>query len=155
MPLGTLGAATLAACGSDDDGPASSAAPATFVSAAFSHMPAPSLADAATMAYTSTASTLEVALSDGSSRDHALAYQEFFITGDTVARTGGGIVAGGHFDAAGNPITDGTQQIFSDCVDGSSLLSVADAPAGTVFAVVQYERTTRRTTGPTPRRSPC
>ena len=140
LPLGTLSAAALTACGSDDDGPASSAAPATFVSAAFSHMPAPSLADAAAMAYTSTASTLEVALSDGSTKDYALAYEEFFITGDTVARTGGGsIVAGGYFDAAGNPIIDGTQQIFSDCVDGSSLLSVASAPAGTVFAVVQYE----------------
>jgi len=162
LPLtSSLSAATLlAACGgSGDDTPA-----ATFKSAEFIGFDAPALGDTAALAATTVRSSLKLTYSDNSTKTFALGYQTFFNTGDLVDRTGGGkVVAAGYFDAAGNPITtikgaDGNAatldgyskdaalggwasagQVFSDCVDGSSMFKVAGAPAGTVFAVVQFE----------------
>ena len=161
LPLG--GAATAAllttACGGSDSNAATPApAPtptAAFTTAAFTSMAAPSLADPAAMAKTSVASTMTVNFSDGSNRTYKLAYQPFFMTGDTVTNTAGGtIVAGGYFDINNQPIIDRStagkeRQFFSDCPDGTSLLApiagakVDGVKGETVFAVVQFEYMSR------------
>ena len=151
LPLGgTLGATlSLSACGGgDDDAPA-----ANFVSASFSAMAAPTLANAAAMATTSVASTLSVKLSDDSTQTFKLAYQPFFITGDLVSDgKGGQILAGGYYDINNKPIIDASvagkeRQFFSDSPDGTSLLkldnpTVSGIKGKAVFAVVQFEYTT-------------
>jgi uncharacterized protein len=162
LPLG--GAATAAllttACGGSDSNaatPASATTPApaaAFTTAAFTSMAAPTLADPAAMAKTSVASTMTVNFSDGSNRTYRLAYQPFFMTGDTVPNTTGGtIVAGGYFDIDNQPIIDRStagkeRQFFSDCPDGTSLIkldnpTVKGVKGNAVFAVVQFEYTTR------------
>ena len=88
LPLGgTAAASLLAAFGSASPAVAGSAG---FVSAKFSAMPAPTLADAAAMATTTVGSTMTVNFSDSSKPDFKLAYQPFFITGDMVADGKGG-----------------------------------------------------------------
>lgn len=168
LPLGSAVSAStlLAACGGDDNSTSVQppAARPNYVSATFTGMAAPALGNPQAMATMSVGSRLTVNFDDQSQQEYVLGYQGFFNTGDSVDKTGGGkIVAGGYFDAGGNPITtikaaDGTAatldgyskasapaewtkagQVFSDCVDGSSLLKVAGAPANTVHAVVQYE----------------
>lgn len=168
LPLGSAVSAStlLAACGGDDNSTSVQppAAKPNYVSATFTGMAAPALGNPQAMATMSVGSRLTVNFDDQSQQEYVLGYQGFFNTGDSVDKTGGGkIVAGGYFDASGNPITtikaaDGTAatldgyskasapaewtkagQVFSDCVDGSSLLKVAGAPANTVHAVVQYE----------------
>ncbi|MBG6081924.1 secreted PhoX family phosphatase [Rubrivivax gelatinosus] len=150
MPLASslTAAGLLTACGGDDgDDPA-------YVSATFSSMAAPTLANPANMATTYTASSLVVAYDDKSTRSFTLAYQPFFMTGTTVPDgKGGTLVAGGYYDIHNQPIVDRSvagseRQFFSDCPDGSSLLtvdgaSVAGVTGNTVFAVVQFEYTTR------------
>ena len=144
--LGSL----LTACGggSDDNRPT-----ATFTSASFTAMAAPSLASPADMARTLVSSTLTVKFSDDSTQGFSLAYAPFFTTGDLVPDgKGGTILAGGYVDFAGKPIVDATvagkeRQYFSDSPDGTSLLkldgaSVAGVKGNTVFAVVQFEYTT-------------
>ncbi|MDE2604292.1 MAG: DUF839 domain-containing protein [Burkholderiales bacterium] len=161
MATGLSLTAPLAACG----GGTSAAAPAataaatpTYVSAAFAAMAAPSLADAAAMATTTVGSTLDVSFSDGSTDSFRLAYQPFFTTGDRVPDgQGGTIVAGSYFDLYGDPIVDTSvagqeRQFFSDCPDGTSLLTVPGAKVdgvkgNTVFAVVQFEYTSRNNAG--------
>jgi uncharacterized protein len=156
LPLGAAAASTsfLAACGGSDDNPSTPVATAAFTTAVFSGMAAPALTDAAAMAKTTVGSTMTANFSDGSSRSYKLAYQSFFMTGDTVTNTSGGtIVAGGYFDINNQPIIDstvsgGARQYFSDCPDGTSLIKL-DKPTAkgvkgnTVFAVVQFEYTTR------------
>jgi secreted PhoX family phosphatase len=151
LPLGgALGAGlSLSACGGgDDDTPA-----ASFVSASFTAMAAPTLSTPANMATTYMASSLTVKLSDDSSLNYKLAYQPFFITGDLVPDgKGGTILAGGYYDINGKAIIDATvagkeRHFFSDSPDGTSLLSLPNASvAGVkgkpVFAVVQFEYTT-------------
>lgn len=168
LPLGSAVSAStlLAACGGDDNSTSVQppAAKPNYVSATFTGMAAPALGNPQAMATMSVGSRLTVNFDDQSQQEYVLGYQGFFNTGDSVDKTGGGkIIAGGYFDASGNPITtikaaDGTAatldgyskasapaewtkagQVFSDCVDGSSLLKVAGAPANTVHAVVQYE----------------
>ncbi len=57
-----------------------------------------------------------------------------------VPKTGGGtILAGGYFKNDNTPLTVGSDQVYSDSVDGSSLFTVPGAPANTVYAVVQFE----------------
>ncbi|BAL95389.1 PhoX family protein [Rubrivivax gelatinosus] len=150
LPLASslTAAGLLTACGGDDgDDPA-------YVSATFSSMAAPTLANPANMATTYTASSLVVAYDDKSTRSFTLAYQPFFMTGTTVPDgKGGTLVAGGYYDIHNQPIVDRSvagaeRQFFSDCPDGSSLLtvdgaSVAGVTGNTVFAVVQFEYTTR------------
>ena len=149
LPLGASSAASIMA----SFGAAAAAGPASFVSATFTSMPPPSLADAAAMATTTVGSSLTVAMSDSTTLSYALSYQPFFITGDMVPDgKGGTILAGGYVDIASRPIIDTSvpgseRQIFSDSPDGTSLLSLPDASVPgikgkPVFAVVQFEYTT-------------
>ncbi|HEY1127918.1 MAG TPA: alkaline phosphatase PhoX [Roseateles sp.] len=151
LPLGgTALGGLLTACGggSDDSPPA-----ASFASASFVPMAAPSLAVPADMAKTLVNSTLMVKFSDDSTQGFSLSYAPFFTTGDLVSDgKGGTLLAGGYVDFAGKPIVDATvagkeRQFFSDSPDGTSLLKL-DNPTVTgikgkaVFAVVQFEYTT-------------
>ena len=127
LPLSaSASAALLTACGGSD-----SAAP-SFVSASFTSMAAPTLANAAAMATTTVGSTLNIKLSDDSVRSYQLAYQPFFVTGDMVSDgKGGTILSGGYYDINNKPIIDATvagkeRQYFSDSPDGTSLLTVAN-----------------------------
>jgi len=151
LPLGgTAVGSLLTACGGGGD----DAQPrATFMSASFVAMAAPSLATPADMAKTLVNSTLTVKLSDGSTQGFSLAYAPFFTTGDLVPDgKGGTLLAGGYVDFAGKPIVDTTvagkeRQFFSDSPDGTSLLkldnpTVSGIKGKAVFAVVQFEYTT-------------
>ncbi len=126
---------------------------ASFTSATFSSMPAPSLANAAQMATTTVGSTMSLNFSDGSQQSYKLSYQPFFVTGDLVSDgQGGKILSGGYFDINNRPILDTTvagkeRQFFSDSPDGTSLLTVPNASVpgvkgNAVFSVVQFEYTT-------------
>ena len=139
----------LSACGGSS---AASASTATLSSVRFSSMAAPTLADAAAMATTSTQSVMTTTFSDASTVDFKLAYQPFFVTGDMVPNgSGANVLAGGYYDIYNQPIMDATvpatpRQFFSDSPDGTSLLTVAGAKVSgvkgnTVFAVVQFEYT--------------
>ncbi|MBE2261153.1 MAG: DUF839 domain-containing protein [Burkholderiaceae bacterium] len=146
--------ALLAGCGGGDDAAAAIGAPApTLSGVSFSATPAPTLADAAAMATTTTSSVMTATFSDASKVDFKLAYQPFFVTGDRVSDgKGGTILAGGYFDIYNQPIIDNTvpakaRQYFSDSPDGTSLLKVegarvAGVKGNTVFAVVQFEYAT-------------
>jgi secreted PhoX family phosphatase len=149
LPLGASASASLlAACGGGSD-----SSSASFVSASFTSMAAPTLANAAAMATTTVGSKLNIKLSDDTVQSYSLAYQPFFITGDMVSDgKGGKVLAGGYYDINNKPIIDSTvagseRQYFSDSPDGTSLLTVAN-PTVTglkgkaVFAVVQFEYTT-------------
>jgi len=148
LPLGTLTAGTLlSGCAATGSAQASTA---PFASAIFSSMAAPSLSNAAAMATTTVASSLQVTLQDGSTRVFKLAYEPFFITGDRVPDGNGGtVLAGGYVDILNKPIFDTSvagkeRQFFSDCPDGTSLLqlhkaTVKGVKGNTVFAVVQFE----------------
>ncbi|MGF6380759.1 secreted PhoX family phosphatase [Paraburkholderia atlantica] len=158
LPLGASAATTLlGGCGGSSDlaaGNTPAPTAATFTAASFAGMAAPSLANPAAMAATTVGSTLTTRYSDGSSRTYKLAYQPFFVTGDTVVNTTGGvIVAGGYFDINNQPIMDTSvpgkeRQFFSDCPDGTSLIRldkpvVKGVKGNAVFAVVQFEYATR------------
>ena len=155
LPLGTLSTTSLlAACSGDGD----AATVASFVSASFESMTAPTLADAAAMATTSVASSLSVMLSDNSFKNYKLAYQPFFMTGDLVPDgKGGTVLGGGYVDINNQPILDASvagkeRQMFSDSADGTSLLALTNATVPgikgkAVFAVVQFEYTTRNQAG--------
>lgn len=149
LPLssGLMGTSLLAACGGSNSS-------LVFDGVNFSSMPAPTLSAPTKMATTLTESTMTVKFTNGSTTNYALAYQPFFITGQSVSDgKGGSIVAGGYFDINNKPIMDtsvaGTvRQFFSDAPDGSSLLTVSGAnvagvKGNTVFAVVQFEYATR------------
>jgi len=150
VPLLPLGPALLGACST----PSPAGASRQYVSTSFTSMPAPT--DIAARATTSVASTMNVAMSDGSVLPYALSYQTFFYSGQQVPRLGGGtILAGGYYDIHNQPIIDSSgtpRQFFSDCPDGTSLLSLANPTVGgikgkAVFAVVQFEYTSRDAAG--------
>ncbi|MBR7800679.1 PhoX family protein [Undibacterium fentianense] len=156
LPLGSVSVASmLTACGGSTNTAELVTKPApSFVSAVFGGMPAPTLANPAAMATTTVGSTLKVIMSDKSEKDYKLAYQTFFITGDMVDDgKGGKILAGGYYDINNKPILDSSvagkeRQFFSDSPDGTSLLSlpnpsVSGIKGKAVFAVVQFEYTTR------------
>ncbi len=165
LPLG--GVAFLTACGGGGGGngflpivpPAPAPAPAAqFKSAEFTGMAAPTLADPAAMATTTVGSTLKISFDNGSSTEYRLAYQPFFLTGDLVPDgKGGKVLAGGYYDIKNQPILDksvpvNTRQFYSDSPDGTSLLTVPNAKVDgvkgkPVFAVVQFEYTTRDLAG--------
>ena len=164
LPLaGGLGsAALLSACGGSDSTSeavaSSSSSSATLSSVSFEGMAAPSLAVPAEMATTTVKSTLVANYSNGSTQRYALQYQPFFVTGDMVADgKGGTILAGGYYDINNKAIMDSSvagkeRQFYSDSPDGSSLLSVANPTVSgvkgkAVFAVVQFEYTTRDQAG--------
>jgi secreted PhoX family phosphatase len=158
LPLGSFSVASLlSGCGGSDT--AAEVVPAAnFVSASFSSMAAPTLTNAAAMATTTVGSTLSVTMSDKSVKDYKLAYQPFFITGDMVDDgKGGKVLAGGYYDINNKAIMDNSvagkeRHIFSDAPDGTSLLSVVNPTVSgikgkAVFAVVQFEYTTRNLSG--------
>ncbi|MDY7573140.1 PhoX family protein [Actimicrobium sp. CCI2.3] len=157
LPLGAFATTSLlAGCG----GTNSSVAPSItdFLSVSFTSMPAPSLAIAKEMATTTAGSSMNVLYADSTTVSYKLSYQPFFITGDMVSNGAGGtILSGGYVDINNRPIIDRsaagkTPQFFSDAPDGTSLLSLA-SPTITglkgkaVFAVVQFEYTTRDQAG--------
>lgn len=145
LPAATaLGSSSLlAACG----GGSSSSTTATPQSVSFSNTPAPSTVAQQASVYT--ASNAVVTYSDGSTKSTALAYQALYKTGDTMKTpAGANIIAGGYFNASGNPIMDtsgsAAEQFFSDCPDGTSLLklenpTVAGITGNTLYAVTQFE----------------
>ncbi len=147
LPLSGLStAALLSGCGGGA---------AAFESASFTSMAAPSTA--ADMGKTSVGSKMTVKLSDGSKIDYTLGYEAFFLTGTQVPDgKGGTVLAGGYVDINNNPILDTSgakpSQFFSDCPDGTSLLTV-DKPTVSgikgkaVFAVVQFEYTSYKQDG--------
>lgn len=151
LPLGgtALGSLLTACGGGSEDAPQ-----ASFTSASFAAMAAPSLAAPADMAKTLVNSTLMAKFSDDSTQSFSLAYAPFFTTGDLLPDGNGGtVLAGGYVDFAGKPIVDATvagkeRQFFSDSPDGTSLLKLSTAATVTgvkgnaVFAVVQFEYTT-------------
>ncbi|MDN5416165.1 MAG: DUF839 domain-containing protein [Acinetobacter sp.] len=161
LPLGAMAtSATLAGCNDDDKNTAVKPPinPAKLKSATFTPMDAPTLANAAAMATTTVASGLAVTWDDNSKTDYKLAYKTFFQTGDMISDgKGGKILAGGYYDIKNQPIMDKSvagkeRQFFSDCPDGTSLLTVKDAKVdgvkgNPVFAVVQFEYTTRDLAG--------
>ncbi len=162
LPLSGIGlTAFLAGCNSsddDEDDKGGKPTPATFVSGSFSSMAAPTLADPKAMALTTVASALSLTFSDGSTRKVDLGYEPFFMTGDAVPDgKGGTLIAGGYLDIKGAPIMDQSvsgqaRQFFSDCPDGMSLLALSNANVpgvngNTVFAVVQFEYTTKDLAG--------
>lgn len=119
----------------------------------FVGMPAPNLSDPMAMSTSTVGSALEVGYADGGSRRFSLDYQTLFVTGDRVPDgRGGWTIAGGCHDIHNRPIVDRSvpgaeRPFFSDCPDGSSLLTLRDAEVPglrgqPVFAVVQFEYTT-------------
>lgn len=155
LPLGAMATTSmLTGCNDDNNDAAPVSKPINLKSATFTPMAAPSLANPAAMATTTVGSKLSVSWEDGSKTDYQLAYKEFFKTGNAVSDgKGGSILAGGYFDINNQPIYDESvagkkRQFFSDCPDGTSLLkvdnaNVAGVKGNPVFAVVQFEYTTR------------
>ena len=130
---------------------ATPAAPAAPIAAAFSGMPSPATPEA--RATTTVGSSVEVTYANGGRQALKLAYRPLFFTGDALPDgKGGTTLAGGYYDIHNRPILDASAsppvQFFSDCPDGYSLLqptaaSVPGVTGNTVFAVVQFEYTTR------------
>ncbi len=108
-------------------------------------------------AKTTVSSKLKIEWNDATSSEYKLGYESFFETGAKVPKWGGGeIIAGGYFDAKGQPIMDvsvptSPRQYFPDCPDGSSLIQLADAKlmvsTNPVFHVVQFEYATQNQAG--------
>ena len=165
LPLAAGSASVLlTGCGSDSDYTATKGLldnnPKTVKSVEFMGMDAPSLSAPANMATVYVNSKLQANFTDGTQKTYNLAYQPFFKTGEQVSDgKGGTIIAGGYYDINNQPIKDSsvlasTRQFFSDCPDGSSLLTVAGANArnlgvsgNPVFAAVQFEYTTKDLAG--------
>lgn len=156
LPLAGLAASSvLSGCGGGGD--STPVAKASFVSAWFGTMYAPTTVEQ--MATTYVASTLNVKLSDGTTQTSNLAYEPFFLTGTQVPDgKGGTVLAGGYYDINNQAIIDATggtaRQYFSDAPDGTSLLTVPNAKVtgvtgNHVFAVVQFEYTTLAANGTT------
>lgn len=131
---------------------------AQIVSALFTSMDAPTLANPEQMATVDVQSSLKVLLSDNTAVTYDLAYHPFFVTGDMVSNgQGGKALSGGYVDIHNKPIMDRSvagkeRQFFSDCPDGTSLLTVPNAKVkgvkgNAVFAVVQFEYTTKNLAG--------
>ena len=156
LPLSSAFAASsmLTGCLGNGGGGGDSTPTVTFTNVSFSSMAAPTLSAPAKMAKTTVESVMTVNFSDGSKQDFSLAYEPYFLTGQSVPDGKGNyVIAGGYFDINNNPIIDKSvagleRQFFSDCPDGSSLFtvngaSVSGVKGNTVFAVVQFEYATR------------
>ena len=158
LPLGAMTtAASLSGCNDDDKSivPPPAPQPSALKSALFTAMAAPvTLAD---RAKTTVGSKLSIDWEDSSTSEYQLGYQSFFETGTAVPKWGGGeIIAGGYFNAKGEPIMDTSiasspRQYFSDCPDGSSLIHLPNAKVDgvdhPVFHVVQFEYATQNQAG--------
>lgn len=159
LPLATGSVATLlTGCDSDSDTNTTAGilnnTQKTIKATEFVGMAAPNLSNPANMATVYVDSKLKATFDDNTTTDYKLQYQPFFITGDKLKDLkGNDIIAGGYFDIYNKPIMDSsvlasTRQFFSDCPDGSSLLTVkgarvAGVTGNTVFAVVQFEYTSK------------
>lgn len=142
LPAAVSLSALLSGCAADgEDGANGKDAIQSITSARFIGMAAPTLANPASLRKASSdGARLEPKFADGSTQAIDLGYTPFFVTGDTVPKTGGGtIVAGGYLKLDGTPLLVSGTQAYSDCVDGSSLFTMLGAPANTVFAVVQFK----------------
>ena len=148
LPVAGIGAGELLFA----SGAEAASAKGAPVAVEFVGMAAPTAA--AAQAKTTVESSMVVTWADGSKQSFALGYQPLFITGDPVPDgKGGTILAGGYVDINGKPILDASlatpSQFFSDCPDGCNLLApipgakVAGVTGNTLFAVVQFEYTTR------------
>jgi secreted PhoX family phosphatase len=155
LPLAGASSASmlLFACG----GTTFAAPTMTLGTATFSSMTAIGRPDLAAMATTTVASSLSASYSDGSKQSFKLAYDTFFVTGDLVPDgKGSTVLSGGYYDINNQPIIDNSgttaRQFFSDCPDGTTLLkldqpTVPGVTGNTVFAVVQFEYTSRDLAG--------
>ena len=159
LPLGAMTtAAALSGCNDSDNDTAvipPVTKPANLKTATFTAMAAPiAIAD---RAKTSVSSKLKIDWDDSTSSEYQLGYKSFFETGNTVPKWGGGeIIAGGYFNANGDPIMDTSvpaspRQFFSDCPDGSSLIHLDGAQVegvnNPVFHVVQFEYASQNLAG--------
>ncbi len=159
LPLGAMTtAAALSGCNDSDNDTAVTppvTKPANLKAATFTAMAAPiAIAD---RAKTSVSSKLKIDWEDSTSSEYQLGYKSFFETGNTVPKWGGGeIIAGGYFNANGDPIMDTSvpaspRQFFSDCPDGSSLIHLEGAQVegvnNPVFHVVQFEYASQNLAG--------
>ena len=159
LPLGAMTtAAALSGCNDRDNDTAVTppvTKPANLKAATFTAMAAPiAIAD---RAKTSVSSKLKIDWDDSTSSEYQLGYKSFFETGNTVPKWGGGeIIAGGYFNANGDPIMDTSvpaspRQFFSDCPDGSSLIHLDGAQVegvnNPVFHVVQFEYASQNLAG--------
>jgi hypothetical protein len=159
LPLAGASSASflLSACGGNSVEASTSTPAATLSAVTFTSMSAATLSTPAKMATTTVESGLSASYSDGSKRAYTLKYDTFFVTGAQVPNgSGGTILSGGYYNINNQPILDTTdanqRQFFSDCPDGSSLLTLANptvsgVKGNTVFAVVQFEYTTRNVAG--------
>jgi uncharacterized protein len=167
LPLGAMAtSATLAGCNDDDKDTVQPINPAKLKTATFIPMDAPTAV--AAMATTSCTSQLLINWDDGSSKTYQLGYKPFFLTGTQVPDgKGGKVIAGGYYDIKNQPIIDKSvagkeRQYFSDCPDGSSLISFKQATGkdftdadkkalgvtgNPVFHVVQFEYLTKDQAG--------
>lgn len=129
----------------------------------FTTTPAPQPSDVLGLSSMHTRSHLERLASDGHRvlERRALTYTPFFVTGQWVPDgKGSRVVAGGCFDIHNQPILDRSvpgqeRPYFSDCPDGMSLIRLPGIKAKgvkghTVFAVVQFEYTSRNLVGKSP-----
>lgn len=123
----------------------------------FVGMPAPTLDNPEAMATVHVASKMQAQFTDGTQALYDLAYHPFFVTGDMVADGNGGKTRAGQlYNIHNQPIYDGSAgepvPFFSDCPDGTSLLTVkgakvAGVKGNPVFAVVQFEFTSKDQAG--------
>ena len=166
LPLGAMAtSAALVGCNDDKDVVvAPPVNPAKLKSATFTPMDAPKTGEWAAIATTTVASQLNVTWDNNTTSTYKLGYKTFFKTGESVDKLGGGkIIAGSYYDINNKPIMDNSvagkeRQFFSDCPDGSSLISFKQATGkdftdadkktlgvtgNPVFHVVQFEYTTR------------
>ena len=156
FPLGGLATASmLSGCGGSDDLATPARPVANFVSAAFSAMAAPTLADPAAMAKT----TVRL-IADRTVERQQQPHVQARLPAVLHHRRHGAGQQGRH-DACRRLLSTSTtsrsstnrlpgkeRQFFSDCPDGSSLLrcphpTVTGIKGNAVFAVVQFEYTTR------------
>jgi hypothetical protein len=124
-----------------------------FASARFTGMPAPTLDNPAAMASHHRGSALEVTFADGSKQLQAGLPALLHDRRHGAGRQGRHHPGRRLLDINNQPIIDRSvpgkeRQFFSDCPDGSSLLTVPGAKVpgvkgNAVFAVVQFEYTTR------------
>ncbi|WP_372502040.1 DUF839 domain-containing protein [Tistrella mobilis] len=151
LPVAGLAAGSTATAFGRTAFAATGGAAAAPKSVEFVAMSAP--ATAAAQATTTVGSSMVVTYADGKTQNFALGYEPLFITGDDLPDgKGGKVLAGGYVDINGKPIMDASGekpvQFFSDCPDGCNMLmpmdaKVAGVKGNTVFAVVQFEYTTR------------
>lgn len=137
---------------------APAAARAGLTRVRFEPMAAPTLAEPAAMVAPTVRSSLVAEYADGSRQTWPLGWQRLFATGERVSDgRGGRVTAGGYYDIQHRPIIDRSvpgreRPYFSDCPDGMSLLTLPGVRAAgvkghTVFAVVQFEYTSRDQAG--------